>query len=214
MTDETESDKPADASSEATSETSENAAGAENGDAAAQAGPPLQILHQYVKDLSFENPSTPKIQPKADSTANVKIDVTATALAEGVFEVAIHSEFRAEQAVEDKNETLYMGELVYAGLVRLGQVRQQDIEPLLLIETPRTLFPFARAVISNAVRDGGFPPMLLAPFDFAELFRRRLAARAEAKKAEGATDPGTDASSKPSETDETPKPTTEQTGSA
>lgn len=170
MSDETRSDAPNDAAAETAAQ--------------APATPPVQILHQYVKDLSFENPSTPRIQPKAESTANVKIDVTATALAEGVFEVAIHSEFRAEQAVEDKTETIYMGELVYAGLVRVGQVRQQDLEPLLLIEAPRTLFPFARAVISNAVRDGGFPPMMLAPFDFAELYRRRLAARAEAQKAE------------------------------
>ncbi len=197
MTDETASDAPTDAKPE----TPDTPAGAE---AAAPAGPSVQILHQYVKDLSFENPSTPRIQPKPESTANVKIDVTATALAEGVFEVAIHSEFRAEQTVEDKTETLYMGELVYAGLVRLGQVRQQDLEPLLLIEAPRTLFPFARAVIYNAVRDGGFPPMLLAPFDFVDLYRRRLAARAEAQKA-NADDAGAP---------DTAKPTTEETGSA
>ena len=207
MSDETASDAQPDAKPE----TPDATAGTE---AKAPAGPPVQILHQYVKDLSFENPSTPRIQPKAESTANVKIDVTATALAEGVFEVAIHSEFRAEQEVEDKNEPLYMGELVYAGLVRLGQVRQQDLEPLLLIEAPRTLFPFARAVISNAVRDGGFPPMMLAPFDFVELYRRRLAARAEAQKAEADSAGAATEEKTASDASEAEKPKTDETASA
>lgn len=147
--------------------------------------PPVQILHQYVKDFSFENPSTPQIQPTADSKVDVKIDVTINAVGDKLFEVALHCEFRAHMDEGDENKTLYLGELVYAGLARLGEMRPQDVEPFLLIEIPRMLFPFAREIVSGATRDGGFPPLMLAPFDFVDLFRRRIAARAEAMKAEG-----------------------------
>ncbi len=142
----------------------------------AQQQPPLTIVHQYVKDLSFENPSTPRLQvsPGVAPTVDVKVDVTATALDEKVFEVALHTSFKATA----KEHVIYMGELVYACVAHLGNVRQQDMEPLLLIETPRLLFPYARAIISNATRDGGFQPLILTPFDFIGLYRKRLEGRA------------------------------------
>lgn len=159
------------------------AAGGSSEKAAPQA-PPIQILHQYVKDFSFENPSTPQIQPTADSKVDVKIDVTANAVGEKLFEIALHCEFRAHMDEGEEKKTLYLGELVYAGLVRIGEMRPQDVEPYLFIQIPQMLFPYAREIVSGATRDGGFPPLLLAPFDFIELFRRRIAARAEALKAE------------------------------
>ncbi len=152
-----------------------------------QAGPPLMIVHQYLKDLSFENPSTPArpYTPDQKTDVNVKIDVTASHLQERMFEVALHIEFKAT-AEED---TIYMGELIYACIVQVGSVRQEDLEPLLLIEVARQLFPYARSIVSSAVQNGGFPPLLLAPFDFVQLYRQRVAARAaETKSTEAPAD--------------------------
>ncbi|RVU36232.1 protein-export chaperone SecB [Hwanghaeella grinnelliae] len=147
--------------------------------------PPLTIVHQYLKDLSFENPSTPKLQvaPGVQPSVDVKVDVTATALDEKVFEVSLHTTFKTTA----NEHVIYMGELVYACVAHLGNVRQQDMEPLLLIEVPRLLFPYSRAIISNATRDGGFQPLILTPFDFVALYRKRLESRA----AQTSTETGT-----------------------
>lgn len=156
--------------------------GSPAGDGAAGQQPPLNILHQYVKDLSFENPSTPRLQlaPGTQPTIDIRVDVTATALDEKVYEVELHMTFKASA----KEQVIYLGELVYACVAQLGEVRQQDVEPLLLIETPRLMFPYARAIIGNATRDGGFQPLVLAPFDFVNLYRRRLEARAAQQSSE------------------------------
>lgn len=152
----------------------ENGADAQDGNTQQQV--PLNILHQYVKDLSFENPSTPRLQlaPGTQPTIDIRVDVTATALDEKVYEVELQMTFKASA----KEQVIYLGELVYACVAQLGNVRQQDIEPLLLIETPRLLFPYARSIIGNATRDGGFQPLVLAPFDFVNLYRMRLESRA------------------------------------
>ena len=148
----------------------------------AQQQPPLTIVHQYLKDLSFENPSTPRLQmsPGSQPSVDVKVDVTATALDEKVFEVALHMSFKTTA----NEHVIYMGELVYACVAHIGNVRQQDMEPLLLIEAPRLLFPYARAIISNATRDGGFQPLILTPFDFIGLYRKRLESRAAQRSTE------------------------------
>ena len=137
---------------------------------------PLTIVHQYVKDLSFENPSTPHLQvsPGVQPSVDVKVDVAATALDEKVFEVALHTTFKTTA----KEHVIYLGELVYACVAHIGNVRKQDMEPLLLVEVPRLLFPYSRAIISNATRDGGFQPLILTPFDFVGLYRKRLESRA------------------------------------
>lgn len=148
---------------------------AAEGDDQAQPQAPITIVHQYVKDLSFENPSTPRMQvsPGVQPTVDVKVDVTATALDEKVFEVALHMSFKTTA----NEHVIYLGELVYACVAHLGQVRQQDVEPLLLVEAPRLLFPYARAIISGATRDGGFQPLILTPFDFVSLYRKRVETR-------------------------------------
>ncbi len=143
---------------------------------------PLTIVHQYIKDLSFENPSTPRLQlaPGTQPSVDLNVDVTAEALDENVFEVSTHISFktRADEHV------IYLGELVYACVAHIQTDRKETIEPLLLVEAPRIMFPYVRAIISNTTRDGGFQPLLIAPFDFIGLYKRRLenrAAQAEGK---------------------------------
>ena len=147
-----------------------------DGGAATANQPPFLILHQFLRDLSFENPSTPHVQlgPDAAPTVDAKVDVTAKSLGEGLFEVELHVEFRAT-ADEHK---LYLGEAVYASLVRIISVPEKDVELVLLIEVPRQMFPFTRQIIANATREGGFPSLYLTPFDFVALYNQRLQRRA------------------------------------
>lgn len=142
-----------------------------NGGNAAPAGPPqLFINAQYVKDLSFENPRAPQslIQQKGQPEVSLDVDVKARNLAPDVFEVAltISAEAKAE------GETAFIVQLTYCGVVSAQNATQDMLSAMILIETPRLLFPFARNVIATATRDGGFPPLLINPIDFAALVRR------------------------------------------
>ncbi len=136
--------------------------------------PSLNVLAQYIKDLSFENPNAPRSLaplPQGQQPAiNIQINVNATPLAETDIEVALKLEGKAEAG----GSVLFSFELVYAGIFRIQNVAQTDIQPLVMIECPRILFPFAREIVANAVRNGGFPPLLIDPVDFAGLYRQRL----------------------------------------
>jgi len=141
-----------------------------------QAAPnaPLVMHGQYIKDLSFENPRAPQSlieQTQPQLTLNVQ--VTNRQFDAKTFEVALAIEATAKTP---KDEPLFMLELVYAGTVSLGEVPQEAVGPLLFIETPRLLFPFARAVVANATREAGFPPLNIAPVDFVSLYRQQLEA--------------------------------------
>jgi preprotein translocase subunit SecB len=141
--------------------------------AGAQTGP-LTMHGQYIKDLSFENPRAPQSlieQTQPQLTLNVQ--VTNRQFDAKTFEVALAIEANAKTP---KDEPLFMLELVYAGTVSLGEVPQEAYGPLLFIETPRLLFPFARAVVANATREAGFPPLNIAPVDFVQLYRQQLEA--------------------------------------
>jgi preprotein translocase subunit SecB len=135
---------------------------------------PLTLHGQYIKDLSFENPRAPQSlieQKQPQLTLNVNV---ATRQFEArTFEVSLTLEASAQTPEKDP---LFMLELVYAGTVTLGEVPQEAFGPLLLIETPRLLFPFARAIVANATREAGFPPLNIAPVDFVALYRQRLEA--------------------------------------
>jgi preprotein translocase subunit SecB len=139
-----------------------------------QAPSPLTIHGQYIKDLSFENPRAPQSlieQKQPQLTLNVNV---ATRQFEAkTFEVTLTIE--ANAATPEK-EPLFVLELVYAGTVSIGEVPQEALGPLLLIETPRLLFPFARAIVANATREAGFPPLNIAPVDFVALYRQQLEA--------------------------------------
>ena len=142
----------------------------------AQAAPtPLTVNGKYIKDLSFENPRAPQSlieQKQPQLTLNVS--VANRQFDPKTFEVSLSIEATAQTA---EKEPLFMLELVYAGTVSLGDVPQDAIGPLLFIETPRLLFPFARAVVANATREAGFPPLNIAPVDFVALYRQQLAAQ-------------------------------------
>lgn len=134
--------------------------------------PSLSVLAQYIKDLSFENPSAPGFAPQLDSppALKVQIDVTAKPLSETEFEVELSIEARAELA----QKALFILDLVYAGVFRVQNMPKENVHPLILIEGPRLLFPFAREIIADVVRNGGFPPLMLDPVDFAALYRQRI----------------------------------------
>jgi preprotein translocase subunit SecB len=138
-----------------------------------QAGP-LTVHGQYIKDFSFENPRAPQslIEQKQPQLA-LNVNVTTRQFDPKTFEVALTVE---ANATTPEKEPLFVLELVYAGTVSLGDVPHEHVGPLLLIETPRLLFPFARAIVANATREAGFPPLNIAPVDFVALYRSQLEA--------------------------------------
>ena len=156
---------------------------ATNGQAAAAEEQPTQvglsIAAQYVKDLSFESPNAPGILRKVEGGPNINIgvNVTANQIGETDVEVALKLEAKADK----DNETYFNVELDYAGVFRITGVPQESMHPLIMIECPRLLFPFARQIIADCTRNGGFPPLMIDPIDFAQLYRQRMA---EAQKAE------------------------------
>jgi preprotein translocase subunit SecB len=139
-----------------------------------QAMPQIGVLAQYVKDLSFENPNAPRsIAPTGQQpTINIQVHVDAAPIAATDFEVTLRLEGKAEA----QGMLLFGFELVFAGAFRIQNVPAESLQPVVLIECPRLLFPFAREIVATAVRNGGFAPLLLDPIDFVSLYRQRLAA--------------------------------------
>jgi preprotein translocase subunit SecB len=136
--------------------------------------PPLIMHGQYIKDLSFENPRAPQsLIEQTQPQLALNVQVSNRQFDAKTFEVALTIEASAKTP---KDEPLFVLELVYAGTVTLGDVPKDAYGPLLLIETPRLLFPFARAVVANATREAGFPPLNIAPVDFVTLYRQQLEA--------------------------------------
>jgi preprotein translocase subunit SecB len=150
----------------------------------AAAPPQLNVLAQYTKDLSFENPNAPgSLAPQPQPPQiNIQINVGANAVGENDFEVTLTVEGKAENA----GKLVFSFELVYVGVFRLLNIPQENLSPMLLIECPRLLFPFAREIIATAVRDGGFPPLMLDPVDFVGLYRQNMAQQAAAAQGAGA----------------------------
>ena len=158
-------------------------------------GPPTLIVNaQYVKDLSFENPNAPSslLQQTGEPNVQVGIDTSAVQLEGSTYEVTLT--VRAEGTAGDTS--LFLVEAAYAGIFTLGEVPEEYVAPLLYVEAPRQLFPFARAVVAECVRDGGFPPLLIHPVDFMALFQQRAAQQAQAEAGpEGAAEGSTDSPS-------------------
>jgi len=130
-----------------------------------------RVLGQYIKDLSFENPSVGRLQQAPGDKPNLQIEVNVNAQTVGkdVYESAI--EFKAHAT--NNAGTIYDLELVYAGLFRIENAPPQAIEPFLLINCPLLLFPVLRRLAADLTREGGFPPLLLDPIDFGSLYIRR-----------------------------------------
>ena len=153
---------------------------------AAAAPPPLVVNIQYVKDLSFEVPGAPAIftQLRTQPQVNINLDVQARRVQDGqpVFEVSlvIRAEAHDPAAAAANGGTppatqnaVFVAELTYAGVFTLNGLPDNAVEPVLLVECPRILFPFARNILSDVTRDGGFPPVLLQPIDFVALWQSR-----------------------------------------
>ena len=142
-----------------------------NGGSAEAPAPQLSVLAQYVKDFSFENPNAPQsLMPGQQPQIGIQINVDARPLADSDVEVSLRLEGKAEH----QGNIMFAFELTFAGVFRIQNVPQESLNAVVLIECPRLLFPFAREIIANAVRNGGFPPLLLDPFDFVALYRQRM----------------------------------------
>lgn len=142
-----------------------------------------QIVGQFIKDLSFENPSLGKLLEGPTDAPNIKleINVAATKLKqEDFFESVI--DFKA--VASNKDGTIYDLEVLYAGIFRIKNMPDGALEPFLLVNCPTLTFPFLRRLVADVTREGGFPPLLLDPIDFGQLFMRRkqeMAAAASSK---------------------------------
>jgi len=140
------------------------------------AQPQFGVTAQYVKDLSFEHPMAPRTFSIAEPPQiNVNIGTEAQRITNDLFEVTLRILAEAKHG----EETAFVADLHYAGLFRLANIPDEHVEPLLLIEAPRLLFPFARRIIGDVTRDGGVPPLMLDPIDFVAQFQRSKALQAE-----------------------------------
>lgn len=142
------------------------------GNAQEQAEPPrLMIQTQYTKDLSFENPRAPLTLDQSQQRPEiaVRVDVRAQPIQDSRYEVVIQLNIDAKVG----EEAVFVLELSYGGVFQLLNIPQDSLQPLLLVECPRLLFPFARRIVADATRDGGFPPLMIDPIDFVALYRRR-----------------------------------------
>jgi len=162
---------------------------------AAQPQPPLVVNAQYVKDLSFEVPGAPEVFStlRAQPNVNINLDVQARRIQDGqdVFEVTLQIRAEASDAPPPANgggaatesKTVFIAELAYCGVFTLSGVPENTIEPILLVECPRLLFPYARNILADVTRDGGFPPVLLQPIDFVALWQSRRQAQPQTANA-------------------------------
>ena len=148
----------------------------ETEDAAAQ-GPGIRILAQFVRDLSFESPRAPEslrggvTQPQID----LGVEMNARGREDGFFEVDLKLSGKATR----EDGPVFMVELLYGGVFQITGVSAEDIEPVLLIECPRYMFPFARRIIADVTADGGYPPFMLDPIDFAGVYAARKSQEAQ-----------------------------------
>ena len=132
----------------------------------------FKVNLQYIKDFSFENPNAPKIFSKTNKAPEINFDVNVKANPVGndIFEVSLSISIKAHS----EKETLFELELIYCGIFLISKTKEEDRQKLLLIEAPRYLFPFVRAIVSDSTRDGGFMPLILQPIDFEKLYKDKI----------------------------------------
>ncbi len=136
-------------------------------------GQGIRILAQYIRDLSFESPHAPESLRGGSAQPQIELSVELNVRGrdDGYYEVEVKLAARATREAE----TVFHIEIAYAGLFEIMGVPQADLEPVLMIECPRYLFPFVRRVIADLSMEGGFPPFLLEPIDFAAIYASRRA---------------------------------------
>ena len=137
------------------------------GDAPNPSVPALRVISQFVRDLSFENPANRPLEEQPNIDLGIDVGATPHANAKDAYEVYI----KLSATAKTGDITLFMCELDYAGMFQLQGVPENQVEPMLLIECPRLLFPFARRIIAEITREGGFPPLLIDPVDFVGLYQ-------------------------------------------
>ena len=145
----------------------------QGGEAPNGAAPTLNVLAQYIKDFSFENPNAPHslTQREKGPNININVNVNANPLNDNDYDVNLSINAEAK----DGDTVVFNAELIYGGVFRVQGFPQEHMLPLLFIECPRLLFPFARQIIADATRSGGFPPLMIDPIDFAQMFQARMA---------------------------------------
>ena len=153
-----------------------------NGSGVAENEPQISILAQYIKDLSVENPSSPQVfqwqdQPSLDVQFNINVDKVA----DDVHEIVL----KVEVSARSENGVHFVVDLSYGGLFGIRNVPEEALPPILLIEAPRLIFPFARQIVAEAVANTGFPPLLLDPIDFASAYVAQMQAMQEQQGTEG-----------------------------
>ncbi len=143
------------------------------------AQPSMRIIGQYLKDLSFENPNAPQALAPQQSQPdiNISVNVNARNLTPTDFEVELHLDAKATS----DGKVIFASELMFAGVFRMENFPANMLHAAVLIECPRMLFPFARQILADATRNGGFPPLMLDPIDFASMYQKRMAQQAAAK---------------------------------
>ena len=158
-----------------------------NGAAQAVATPPqirMQVLAQYVRDLSFENLVVQKGLSGGEVQPDIQVAVSLDARKRSVpNQYDVITKFKVTSRNKVGGETLFLLELEYGGTFLIEGVADDQLHPFLLIECPRMLFPFVRRIISDVTRDGGFPPLNVDQVDFMALYRQELARRAQAQAA-------------------------------
>ena len=141
----------------------------QNGNGAATAQPVVQVLAQYIKDLSFENPGAPQ---SLTQNPQIEFGVDLQARQNDGPNYEVELKLRIHATVAEKQ--LFLLELSYAGLFRLENIPEDALQPLLMIQAPHMLFPFARRIVADVVRDGGMPPLMVEPIDFQALYQARV----------------------------------------
>lgn len=139
----------------------------------ADTGPGIRILAQFIRDLSFENPRAPESMRAGAAQPQIElgVEMNGRSREDGLYEV----DLKLSATAQRENEAVFHIELLYGGLFQIQNVPEADLEPVLLIECPRFLFPFARRIIADMSSEGGFPPLMLDPIDFASIYAARLA---------------------------------------
>ena len=146
----------------------------------------ITILGQYIKDLSFENPTPAQTIQKLSTeqpSMNINVNLNAQQVGEDIYEV----DLKVTATAQSNEETAFVAELLYSGLFSIKNLPENQLQPFLMVEAPRQIFPFARRILSDVTRDGGFPPLMLEPIDFASLYQQQLA-QANAQNEAAASD--------------------------
>jgi len=143
-----------------------------NGGPSEDLQPQLTVVLQYIKDFSFENPNAP--QSLAPTQQQPQIGIQINVAASPISDTDIEVNLKLEGKAETEAALMFRFDLEFAGVFRIRNVPQESLNAVVLIECPRLLFPFAREIIATAVRNGGFPPLLLDPVDFVGLYRQKM----------------------------------------